>query len=63
MSDRPFENVDFVLLAEQTTNYSCSDIEFIVNESARYAVTKNKNHIDTGLLSEVVEKIRHQFGF
>ncbi len=56
MSDRPFENVDFDLLAEQTTNYSCSDIEFIVNESARHAVTKNKNHIDTGFLPEVVEK-------
>ena len=56
LSDRPFEDVDFDLLAEKTTNYSCSDIEFIVNESARYAVTKNKNYIDTDLILEVIKK-------
>ncbi len=55
LSDRPHKNIDFDLLAGQTINYSCSDIEFIVNESARYAVRLKKEYIDNDILIKVVE--------
>lgn len=32
---RPYENIDYKALAKATDNYTCSDISFIVEESAR----------------------------
>ena len=41
LEERPLNNIDYDILAGQTINYSCSDIEFICNEAARQTVSKD----------------------
>lgn len=54
LAERPLENIDYDILAGQTINYSCSDIEFICNESARVAAISNLESIGQELMLEVI---------
>ena len=54
LADRPVENIDYDTLAGQTINYSCSDIEFICNESARIAAISNLDYITLDIILNVV---------
>lgn len=57
LSGRPYEkDIDFEKLAEITENYVGSDIELIVTEAARAAVSQNKNSISEKMLVNAVEK-------
>ena len=57
LSGRPFDqSIDFARLAEMTENYVNSDIELIVTESARLAVTRDKNFIDEEIIIEAINK-------
>ena len=55
LEERPLNNIDYDILAGQTINYSCSDIEFICNEAARQTVAQDLNHIEQELLLEIIE--------
>lgn len=55
-ADRPVSGIDFDALSEKTLHYSCSDIELIVNEAARAAVSRSLPHLDNALLLEFISK-------
>ena len=55
LSGRLIENIDYDTLAGQTVNYSCADIEFICNESARIAAVSNMESINQSLIINVIE--------
>lgn len=57
LGERPQKNIDFDSLSKQTNNYSCSDIELIVNEASRTAVNLELNYINNDLLLETITKI------
>ena len=54
LAERPLEDIDYDLLAEKTTNYSCSDIEFICNDAARIAAISDLESINQDLILEVI---------
>lgn len=57
LSGRPYDkDIDFKKLAEMTENYVGSDLELIVTEAARAAVSQNKNMIDEKMLVNAVKK-------
>lgn len=56
LSDRPTQDIDFDALAKKTENYVSSDIELIVTESARAAVSASKEYIDQTLLEDTISK-------
>lgn len=57
LTGRPCErNIDFEKLASMTENYVGSDIELIVTEAARIAVSTDKNFIDEGMIVAAIEK-------
>lgn len=55
LDGRPLRDIDYDILSAQTVNYSCSDIEFICNESARKAVNNNLGSIDQATVINVIE--------
>ena len=57
LDGRPTKNIDFDTLAGQTINYSCSDIELIANESARYTVANQQQYITMEILINTIQKI------
>lgn len=57
LSGRPYDkDIDFEKLAKMTENYVGSDIELIVTEAARAAVSQDKNMVDEKMLVEAVNK-------
>lgn len=54
LSDRPTKDIDYDALAKLTSNYVSSDIELIATESAREAVTNNKDSIDQATLESTI---------
>ncbi|MFZ2187796.1 MAG: ATP-binding protein [Candidatus Moraniibacteriota bacterium] len=57
LSGRPYDNdIDFEKLAKMSENYVGSDIELIVTEAARAAVSQNKNMVDEKMLVEAINK-------
>lgn len=57
LSGRPYDkNINFDKLAEISENYVGSDIELIVTEAARTAVSSDKNKIDEKMLVDSVGK-------
>ena len=57
LSGRPYDkDIDFEKLAEMTENYVGSDLELIVTEAARAAVSQDKNMIDEKMLVNAVKK-------
>lgn len=58
LAERPVNNIDYDTLAGQTINYSCSDIEFICNESARRAVAENLENIEQNTILSVIENTK-----
>ena len=58
LAERPVNNIDYDTLAGQTINYSCSDIEFICNESARRAVAENLENIEQDTVLSVIENTK-----
>lgn len=57
LSGRPYDKeIDFDKLAKITENYVGSDIELIVTEAARTAVSSNKSMIDEKMLVDAVKK-------
>ncbi len=56
LSKMPCENIDFDLLSKITDNYSNSDIEYIVNESARIAINKQLKFVTTEIVKQVLSK-------
>ena len=55
LNDRPINDIDYDTLSGQTINYSCSDIEFICNESARVAVLNGQEFITQQTILNVIE--------
>ena len=56
LNGRPYSQfIDFSKLAGMTENYVCSDIQLIVTEAARNAVTNNKQEIDEKMLIESIQ--------
>jgi transitional endoplasmic reticulum ATPase len=43
MSNRPQEPIDWQQCAEELENYTCAEIEFIINEAARIALSLNRS--------------------
>lgn len=58
LKGRPLEDIDYEILAGQTINYSCSDIEFICNEAARIAVLNEFENINQETIMTVISKIQ-----
>lgn len=57
LSGRPYDkNIDFEKLAKMTENYVGSDIELIVTEAARAAVSQDKNMVEEKMLVDAVKK-------
>jgi transitional endoplasmic reticulum ATPase len=57
LSGRPYDkDIDFEKLAKMTENYVGSDIELIVTEAARAAVSQDKNMVDEKMLVEAIKK-------
>ncbi len=57
LSGRPYDkNIDFDKLATASDNYVGSDIELIVTESARAAVSQDKSMIDEKMLAAAIKK-------
>ncbi len=57
LSGRPYDkNIDFEKLAKMTDNYVGSDIELIVTEAARAAVSQDKNMVDEKMLADAITK-------
>lgn len=54
--DRPTKNIDYDKLADNTKGYNNSDINYITNESAKNAIEKSRQFIDTDLILEIIEK-------
>lgn len=54
LSDRPTDELDYVGLAKQTTNYVSSDIEYIATEAAREAVVRNLDSISQSIIEHVI---------
>jgi len=58
LNDRPYNPaIDFQKLAAMTENYVGSDLELIVTEAARDAVTLNKPEIDEAMVICAIEKV------
>jgi transitional endoplasmic reticulum ATPase len=69
MKDRPQEDIKWLFLAEMTENYTYAEIEHIVNEAGRIAISK-KSLITTNIIGSIIanskpsldnEKIRSYF--
>ena len=57
LSGRPYDkDIDFEKLAKMTENYVGSDLELIVTEAARAAVSQDKSMIDEKLLIDAINK-------
>jgi transitional endoplasmic reticulum ATPase len=57
LSGRPYDkNIDFEKLASMSENYVGSDIELIVTEAARSAVSQDKNMVDEKMLTDAINK-------
>ena len=57
LDGRPYDKgINFEKLSEMTVNYVSSDIELIVTESARIAVSTDSHLIDEGMLVRAIEK-------
>ncbi len=57
LSGRPYDkDINFEKLAKMTENYVGSDIELIVTEAARAAVSQDKNMIDEKMLVDSIKK-------
>lgn len=48
-------NLDIEVLADKTELFSCSDIELLVNDAARFAIRKNLNQIEAFLFDDVLD--------
>ena len=55
LKDRPYDNIDFDILAGQTVGYACSDIDLILAEAARYAVNADLEYISQKILEKIIE--------
>jgi len=55
LSDRPTKDIDYKALADSTNNYVSADIELLVTETARAAVTEDKDFIDQALLEKTIK--------
>ncbi len=57
LSGRPYDkDIDFEKLAKMTDNYVGSDLELIVTEAARSAVSQDKNMVDEKMLVDAINK-------
>jgi len=57
LSGRPYDkDIDFEKLATMTENYVGSDIELIVTEAARAAVSQDKSMVDESMLVNAIKK-------
>lgn len=57
LSGRPYDkNIDFEKLSQMSENYVGSDIELIVTEASRSAVTQDKNMVDEEMLVNAIKK-------
>lgn len=54
LRDRPIQNLDYHKLAWLTLNYSCADIEYISNESAREAIKSYLDYISQEILEKII---------
>jgi transitional endoplasmic reticulum ATPase len=57
LSGRPYDkNIDFEKLSHMSENYVGSDIELIVTEASRAAITQDKNMVDEEMLVNAIKK-------
>lgn len=57
LSGRPYDkDIDFEKLAKMSENYVGSDLELVVTEAARAAVSQDKSMIDEKMLIDAIEK-------
>jgi len=57
LSGRPYKkDINFKKLADMTENYVGSDLELIVTEAARAAISQDKSMIDENMLSVAIKK-------
>jgi len=74
MTDRPQDKIDWLLLAEKCEFYTCAEIEYIVNEAARYAIKEPRPITEEDILSAIesnapafdsqrIEKMKAHIGF
>lgn len=57
LAGRPYdEGIDFDSLANMTENYVGSDIELIITEAARDAVTNDKSSISESMIIAVIDR-------
>ena len=57
LQGRPQDNINILLLAEETEYYTYSELEQIVNDSARIALSQKKD-ITTGILYKIISEFK-----
>jgi SpoVK/Ycf46/Vps4 family AAA+-type ATPase len=55
MGDRPQEKIAWVRLAERCTNYTAAELEHIVNEAARIALTDRRTISERDIMLALTE--------
>lgn len=58
LRERPLKDINYDILARNTENYSCSDIEYICNEGARVAVSKRLDFIEKEVLLDIISNTK-----
>ena len=58
LHDRPTNQINYEHLANLTTGYSCADIEYIADESARRAVSDNLPAISENLIVSIITQTK-----
>jgi len=53
---RPTHNINYDNLSRLTSNYTCSDIEYICNEASKRALSLEKDFIETDDLFQIIDK-------
>jgi SpoVK/Ycf46/Vps4 family AAA+-type ATPase len=51
MKDRPQDDIDWHRCAEELENYTCAEIELVVNEAARTALAQNRAILSGDILN------------
>jgi transitional endoplasmic reticulum ATPase len=58
LRNRPIDQISLEKVSEFTEGYSCSDIEYIANESAKTALFNNQERITEDNILEVIQKTK-----
>lgn len=56
IADRSCKNIDYEILAGQTVNYTCSNIEYMVDETSRIIIFNEINTLTMDTLLKTIEQ-------